>query len=155
MRPDVKHYKTGAIEPIDYIISNDLSFAEGNVVKYITRYKHKGTPVEDLKKARDYINFILESLEDKTKPTTTTFSTSRVSIEDLIEALKRGPVLLTNSILLYEILRDKVEYTVSNCKYIMYFKNKKYTVRIDTVTNDTREYTLVREQDKITIGGIA
>lgn len=71
MRPDVKHYKAGAIEPIDYIISNDLSFAEGNVVKYITRYKHKGTPVEDLKKARDYINFILEQYPDVSEKSST------------------------------------------------------------------------------------
>ena len=53
------HYAENKIEPIDYIISNGLNFCEGNVVKYITRWRKKGG-VEDLKKAKQYINFIIE-----------------------------------------------------------------------------------------------
>jgi hypothetical protein len=33
------HYKRGGIEPIDYIVSNDLDFLEGNVIKYVSRYR--------------------------------------------------------------------------------------------------------------------
>lgn len=58
------HYKNKKIEPIDYIIANDLNFCEGNVIKYITRYKEKGG-VEDLKKAKQYIDFIIAKLELK------------------------------------------------------------------------------------------
>jgi len=59
------HYTKWWIEPIDFSISNDLSFCEGNVVKYITRYKHKNW-IEDLKKCQFYINKIIEGYE-KTK----------------------------------------------------------------------------------------
>ena len=51
------HYTKG-IECWDYIVSHNLSYLEGNVVKYITRYKHKnGT--EDLLKARAYLNKLI------------------------------------------------------------------------------------------------
>lgn len=53
------HYKNKAIQPIDYIIANELGFCEGNVVKYITRHKEKNG-LEDLKKAKQYIEFLIE-----------------------------------------------------------------------------------------------
>lgn len=54
-----KHYKTKKIEPVEYIHANDMDFFEGNVVKYITRYKEKGG-LEDLKKAKEYIDLIIK-----------------------------------------------------------------------------------------------
>jgi len=36
------HYANNEIEPIDYIIANKLTYCEGNVVKYITRWRGKG-----------------------------------------------------------------------------------------------------------------
>ena len=62
-RPNVSHYKQGGIEPIDFINSHNLNFNLGNVVKYIVRSPYKGTQLEDLKKARDYINFEIERLQ--------------------------------------------------------------------------------------------
>ena len=53
------HYAENKIEPIDYIISNGLNFCEGNVIKYITRWRKKGG-VEDLKKAKQYIDFMIQ-----------------------------------------------------------------------------------------------
>ena len=53
------HYASSKIEPIDYIVANKLSYCEGNVVKYITRWKLKGG-VEDLSKAKQYIDFIID-----------------------------------------------------------------------------------------------
>lgn len=53
------HYKDCAIQPIEYITRNNLSFAQGNVVKYITRYKHKNGK-EDLLKAKHYIDLMIE-----------------------------------------------------------------------------------------------
>jgi len=48
------HYTQGGIEPIDLIMSQDMNGLQANVVKYVTRYKHKrGT--EDLKKAIQYL----------------------------------------------------------------------------------------------------
>jgi bacterioferritin (cytochrome b1) len=53
------HYVNSEIEPIDYIIKNKLTYCEGNVVKYITRWRKKGG-IEDLKKAKQYIDIIIE-----------------------------------------------------------------------------------------------
>jgi len=49
------HYKTGGMETIDFIEAKALDYNLGNVVKYITRAKHKGNEVEDLKKAQWYL----------------------------------------------------------------------------------------------------
>tara|TARA_R100000734_G_C3317336_1_gene110378 strand:- start:1033 stop:1317 length:285 start_codon:yes stop_codon:yes gene_type:complete len=58
------HYTQHEIEPIDFIIKNKLDFCEGNVVKYICRYNAKGG-IEDLKKARQYIDFIINKANTK------------------------------------------------------------------------------------------
>ena len=55
------HYNQG-IETTDYIISNDMGFCEGNVVKYVTRYKLKGG-LEDLKKAKWYLDKLINTIE--------------------------------------------------------------------------------------------
>lgn len=49
------HYKTGGIETIDFIEAKDLNFRLGNVIKYVARAEKKGDPLEDLKKARWYL----------------------------------------------------------------------------------------------------
>ena len=53
------HYKNKAIQPWDYIVSNNLGYLEGNVVKYVSRWKDKGG-VDDLKKARHYLDKLIE-----------------------------------------------------------------------------------------------
>jgi hypothetical protein len=50
------HYTTGGIETIDFIEAKCLSYNLGNVVKYITRADYKGSKVEDLMKARWYLD---------------------------------------------------------------------------------------------------
>jgi hypothetical protein len=50
------HYTTGGIETIDFIEAKCLSYNLGNVVKYITRADYKGNKVEDLMKARWYLD---------------------------------------------------------------------------------------------------
>lgn len=52
-----KHYDL-PIQPVEYILANELGFCEGNVVKYISRWRSKGR-VEDLRKARDYIDMLI------------------------------------------------------------------------------------------------
>ncbi len=49
------HYNHGRFEVIDVIEDWNLSFNLGNTVKYIARADHKGSAVEDLKKARWYL----------------------------------------------------------------------------------------------------
>lgn len=58
------HYKDKTIQPWDYIIANDLGYLEGNVVKYISRWKNKNG-VEDLKKAQHYLSKLIEVANGK------------------------------------------------------------------------------------------
>lgn len=60
---DPDHYNQHAIEPITYIMANGLDFCEGNVVKYVSRWRAKGG-VGDLKKARQYLDFIIKQQEE-------------------------------------------------------------------------------------------
>tara|TARA_R100001460_G_scaffold19684_3_gene40853 strand:+ start:1952 stop:2329 length:378 start_codon:yes stop_codon:yes gene_type:complete len=53
------HYKDCKIQPIEYIYANNLTYAEGNVIKYVTRSRRKGGR-KDLEKAKHYIEMILE-----------------------------------------------------------------------------------------------
>ena len=52
-----QHYNK-KIQPLDYIEANGLDFAEGNVIKYVTRYKEKGG-LDDLLKAKDYLQTLI------------------------------------------------------------------------------------------------
>lgn len=52
-----EHYTQG-IECIDYITSKNMSFLEGNVVKYVTRYRMKNG-LEDLEKAKWYLERLI------------------------------------------------------------------------------------------------
>lgn len=58
------HYTMGKIEVYDFIKAWDLSFAEGNVVKYTVRAPHKGKKLEDLKKARWYLDQLIKEAEE-------------------------------------------------------------------------------------------
>jgi len=53
------HYKNKAIQPWDYIVANNLGYLEGNVVKYISRWRDKGG-MDDLAKAKHYIEKLIE-----------------------------------------------------------------------------------------------
>jgi hypothetical protein len=53
------HYKDMAIQPIEYIHKNGLGFCEGNIVKYITRWKTKNG-IEDLKKVIHYAELMIQ-----------------------------------------------------------------------------------------------
>ena len=60
------YYQKGNIEVTDFIIDQSMSFLEGNVVKYLARYKEK-SGIEDLRKARWYIDKLIDE-RMKTKP---------------------------------------------------------------------------------------
>ena len=59
-----EHYNRGKIEVIDAIEDWGLDFNAGNVVKYVARHQHKAEPLEDLKKARWYLDRIIEGFEN-------------------------------------------------------------------------------------------
>lgn len=62
-----KHYNVGSIEAIELIEDQGLgeAFCAGNVMKYIMRYKSKGTPLEDLKKVKWYTERLISYYENK------------------------------------------------------------------------------------------
>ncbi|MGL5113606.1 MAG: DUF3310 domain-containing protein [Flavobacterium sp.] len=60
------HYKQGKIEVFDFIEDQKLDFAEGCVVKYVARHRHKGKPLEDLQKAAWYLNKLIEKEKNGT-----------------------------------------------------------------------------------------
>jgi len=56
------HYQL-PIQPIDYIVKNDIPYREGNVIKYVTRHKNKNG-AEDIRKAIHYLEMILEDYNE-------------------------------------------------------------------------------------------
>lgn len=61
------HYTRGKIEVIDFIEDQQLPYHLGNVIKYIARAGHKGDKLEDLKKARWYLDrYINEVMGNET-----------------------------------------------------------------------------------------
>jgi hypothetical protein len=58
---DGTHYSSKAIQPWDYITSNNLGYLEGNVIKYVSRYKDKGG-IRDLEKAKHYLEKLIENV---------------------------------------------------------------------------------------------
>jgi hypothetical protein len=58
------HYKQLSIQPWDYIVSNNLGYLEGNIVKYVTRWQTKNG-VQDLLKAKHYLDKLLEITNDR------------------------------------------------------------------------------------------
>lgn len=63
---DPQHYNRHKIQPIEFIMKNNLSYCVGNVIKYVVRYSYKNG-VEDLKKARQYIDFLITEIENDEK----------------------------------------------------------------------------------------
>tara|TARA_R100000544_G_C2179717_1_gene36266 strand:+ start:341 stop:562 length:222 start_codon:yes stop_codon:yes gene_type:complete len=57
------YYQKGKIEVTDFIIDQQLNFIEGNIIKYVARYKDK-SGIQDLRKARWYIDKLIETQMD-------------------------------------------------------------------------------------------
>ena len=56
------HYTQFKIQPAVFVIENGLNYCEGNIVKYVCRYKLKNG-IEDLKKARHYLDMLITKVE--------------------------------------------------------------------------------------------
>ena len=54
------HYKKYKIQPMDYSMQNGLDPLQHTVIKYVTRFRDKNQPVEDLRKARHCIDMLLD-----------------------------------------------------------------------------------------------
>jgi hypothetical protein len=53
------HYKDLKIQPVEYIAANKIPFIEGNIIKYISRWRSKGG-LDDLQKAKHFLDILIE-----------------------------------------------------------------------------------------------
>lgn len=53
------HYKKLKIQPLEFIHANGIPFAEGCVIKYVSRWRTKGG-IQDLEKAKHFIELLIE-----------------------------------------------------------------------------------------------
>lgn len=63
--PPMLHYDRGIVQPIDFIEGSFTpeeyrGYLKGQIIKYISRYRHKGAPIADLEKAKTYLLWLLE-----------------------------------------------------------------------------------------------
>lgn len=58
------HYKDMQIQPVEYIHANVIGYFEGNVIKYISRWRKKNG-IADLEKAKHYIELLIKLEEQK------------------------------------------------------------------------------------------
>lgn len=126
MQPN--YYKKYGLSPVDAfkqgLISRDeyIGFIKGNIIKYVVRAGHKDSAVEDLKKARNYIDFYLD-LIDLTGPEF-----------DLVPIkFKQYPLKIGN---LDKDTRKEVEERLNE-----FLKNKVPYVQSPTVRIDTDDET--------------
>ncbi len=66
------YYTYGGVETLDYIMAKDLDFARGSVIKYVSRagLKDPEKELEDLEKARFFLDVVIEKIEKKADPGT-------------------------------------------------------------------------------------
>lgn len=73
-QPDKSHYRHTTIDPCQYVEAMGTAEFRGacvlNILKYLTRYPYKGTPLMDLAKAQDYLTMLIE--HEKKKATAST-----------------------------------------------------------------------------------
>lgn len=60
------HYAKFKIQPTEFIYKNDVPFIEGNIIKYVMRHRDKNG-IEDLKKAKHYIDLLIQFEYESTK----------------------------------------------------------------------------------------
>ena len=60
------HYKDMKIQPVEFIHANGIGYFEGNVIKYVARWRAKNG-IADLEKARHYLDLLIE-LEKRREP---------------------------------------------------------------------------------------
>ncbi len=54
-----EHYMNMKFQPMEFILANSLGWAEGEILKYVCRWQHKGG-VQDLLKAKHIIDALIE-----------------------------------------------------------------------------------------------
>ena len=52
------------IQPVEFIVKNDIPFREGNIIKYVCRHRDKGG-IDDLLKAQHYLDMLIEQYAEE------------------------------------------------------------------------------------------
>lgn len=81
------HYKSFAIQPIEFIQANNLGFCEGNIIKYACRYRAKGG-IQDLEKVIHYAELLIDDLRMRNK--SESMSKIRESLDASYRELERA-----------------------------------------------------------------
>ena len=89
------HYKDMAIQPVEYILANNLSYIEGNIVKYASRWKDKGG-IKDLEKIKHFADLLIEDTLSKQEALQRTDSNRISSAENCCAQSGLSPVTLAN-----------------------------------------------------------
>lgn len=55
------HYTTGKIEVLDFILDQKFGYLDGQVIKYVSRYRWKQSPLQDLRKAAFYLDRLIKA----------------------------------------------------------------------------------------------
>lgn len=61
------HYTRGKIEVLDFIEDQQFGYLDGQVVKYVSRFRHKDNPVQDLEKAAFYLARLIKREKERAK----------------------------------------------------------------------------------------
>ena len=66
IKDDINHPEnyTMGDEVTDFIASWEMDFSRGNIIKYVTRCPYKNNAIKDLKKAKWYLDNLIEKLEN-------------------------------------------------------------------------------------------
>jgi len=92
------HYKHFKIQPWEFAEKNGLSFTEGNIVKYICRYKRKGGK-QDLEKIKHYVDMLIElHYPDEVDSDTNQDNRDKSCLKSLLG--KRIRIKLTNGVVI-------------------------------------------------------
>jgi hypothetical protein len=64
-KPPVAHYDRGTVQPIDFFEGSFTreqyeGYLMGNIIKYVSRFNYKGTPLDDLDKAARYLGWLID-----------------------------------------------------------------------------------------------
>ena len=62
---NINHLGEQAIETYDYIRSWKMDYPESNIIKYVTRHPYKGKSLEDLKKAKWYLEKLIQEVQHR------------------------------------------------------------------------------------------
>ncbi len=76
------HYSRMKIQPIEYIMANDIPFVEGSIIKYVSSWRAKGG-IQDLEKARSLLDMLIDDLNAEEKAELKEITTDDIGVFSL------------------------------------------------------------------------